>query len=71
MLTCEKCNSGELRVLRGLGEIRNLFEVQCLNSKCRKRYSLKLGLGVVISSISSVRRRKRVPRLSIETTPYI
>lgn len=51
MLTCTRCNVGELKVLRGSEVIRSLFEVQCLNARCREVYSVRLGLGAAISEI--------------------
>lgn len=62
MLTCTRCNTGELKVLRGSNVIRSLFEVQCLNSKCRKIYSLRLGLGPAVSEIQEVESVRRVSR---------
>ena len=61
-MTCTRCNTGELKVLRGSNVIRSLFEVQCLNSKCRKIYSVKLGLGSAIAEILEVEFARRVSK---------
>lgn len=62
MLTCTRCNAGELKVLRGSNAIRSLFEVQCLNSKCREIYSVRLGLGSAISEILEGEFAKRISK---------
>jgi hypothetical protein len=71
MPTCTKCNSSEFKVLRGVGNIRNLFEVQCLNVKCGERCLSRLGLGDVILEIGRAKRAKKTSGLSIDATPVV
>ncbi len=62
MLTCSRCNAGELKVLRGSKVIRSLFEVQCLNAECKEVYSMRLGLGSALSEILDEEFARRTSR---------
>lgn len=62
MLTCTKCNGGELRVLRSSSVIRSLFEVECLNAGCKKTYSIRLGLAGAVSEVLEEEFSKRISK---------